>query len=126
MAAVTQTVDLPEEYQRHAKISSEAELQWLPKYTIWDHAIELLPNAMATLPGRLLPLKQDEIMECHCFVGEHLHQGTIRESKSPYVANFFFVKKKDGKLCLVQDYCPLNKWTLRNHNVSPLIPQVID
>jgi hypothetical protein len=47
--------------------------------------------------------------ECHHFVEEHLCQGMIRELKSPYVANFFFVRKKDGKLHLVQDYRPLNK-----------------
>jgi len=125
-ASTTHATGLPPEYQRHGKIFSEAESQRLPRYTIWDHAIELLPNAPATLPGRLLPLKQDEIMECHRFVKEHLARGTIRESKSPYAANFFFVKKKDGKLRPVQDYRPLNKWTLRNRNVSPLIPQVID
>ncbi len=45
---------------------------------------------------------------------------------TPYVANFFFVKKKDGKLRPVQDYRPINKWTRRNQNISPLIPQVID
>jgi hypothetical protein len=42
------------------------------------------------------------------------------------VANFFFVKKKDGKLRPVQDYQPVNKWTKKNHNMSPLIPSVID
>lgn len=36
------------------------------------------------------------------------------------------MKKKDGKLRPVQDYRPLNKWTIRNRNVSPLIPEVID
>lgn len=51
------------------------------------------------------------------------HNPQIQE---PVCHQFFFVKKKDGKLCLVQDYHPLNKWTLRNHNISPLIPQVID
>jgi Reverse transcriptase (RNA-dependent DNA polymerase) len=55
-----------------------------------------------------------------------LARNTIRPSWSPYAANFFFVKKKDGKLRLVQDYRPLNKWTKRNWNVSPLIPAVID
>ena len=40
--------------------------------------------------------------------------------------NFFFIKKKDGKLQPVQDYCPLNKWTKKNKNVSPLISQIID
>ena len=46
-------------------------------------------------------------------------------SKSPYAANFF-IKKKDGKLQPVQDYCPLNKWTKKNKNISPLINQIID
>ncbi len=78
------------------------------------------------MPGRLLPLNQKEIKEVHKFVQEHLARGTIRESWSPYAANFFFVKKKDGKLQPVQDYCPINKWTMKNRNVSPLIPQVID
>ena len=120
------TLTLLAEYQRHSKIFSESESQRLPGHTIWDHAIELLPDAPTTLPGRLLPLTQEEITECQKFVQEHLKRGTIRESKSPYAANFFFVKKKDGKLRPVQDYQPLNKWTIRNRNVSPLIPQVID
>ena len=65
-------------------------------------------------------------MEVHKFVDEHLKRGTIRESWSPYAANFFFVKKKDRKLRPVQDYRPLNKWTIKNRNVFPLIPATID
>jgi len=94
--------------------------------TIWDHAIELLPGAPTTMPGQLLPLNQKEIEEVHKFIQEHLAQGTIQESWSPYTTNFFFVKKKDGKLRPVQDYRPINKWTMKNRNVSLLIPQVID
>jgi hypothetical protein len=40
--------------------------------------------------------------------------------------NFFFMKKKDGKLQPVQDYQPLNKWTKKNQNISPLIPSIIN
>ena len=89
---------IPAEYHHHARIFSEEHSQRLLQHTIWDHAIELLPEAPTTLPGRLLPLTQEEITECHKFVEEHLRRGTIRLSKSPYAANFFFVKKKDGKL----------------------------
>jgi len=107
-------------------VFDEESSQRLPRHTIWDHAIELLPNTPATLLGRLLPLTQKEHEEMHKFIAEHLKRGTIRESWSPYAANFFFVKKKDGKLRPVQDYRPINKWTKKNRNVSPLIPQTID
>ena len=117
---------IPDEYQRHHKVFSEEQSQQLPSHSIWDHAIKLLPGALNSLPGCLLPLNLEEKAEIHKFVQEHLNWGTIRISKSPYAANFFFVKKKDSKLCPVQDYCPLNKWTKKNKNVSPLINQIID
>ena len=70
---------VPAEYQRHGKVFSEEESQRLPQHTIWDHAIELLPGAPHTLPGRLLPLTQAEIAETHKFIEEHLcHDTTDR------------------------------------------------
>jgi hypothetical protein len=109
-----QLLEIPTEYQRHRKVFSEEQSQRLPQHTIWDHAIELLPNAPATLPARLLPLNVIEREEMSKFVNEHLKRGTIRESWSPYAANFFFIKKKDRKLRPVQDYRPINKWTKKN------------
>jgi hypothetical protein len=41
---------IPEEYRRHGKVFSEEKSQRLPKHTIWDHTIELIPNAPNTLP----------------------------------------------------------------------------
>jgi hypothetical protein len=89
---------VPKEYEWHSKVFSKQESQQLPGHIIWDHAIELLPGAPMTLPGQLLPLTQEEIAEVQKFVQEHLDRGTIWPSWSPYAANFFFVKKKDGKL----------------------------
>jgi hypothetical protein len=117
---------IPEEYRWHEKVFSEEKSQRLPKHTIWDHAIELLPNVPDTLPSRLLLLNQKEQEEMRKFVEEHLRQGTIQESWSLYTVNFFFIKKKDGKLRPVQDYRPINKWTKKNRNISPLIPQTIN
>jgi len=125
-AQETDPTKIPKEYSKHSKVFSKEQSQRLPKHTIWDHAIELLPGAPSTMPGCLLPLNQKEIQEVHNFVQKHLKRGTICKSWSPYTANFFFIKKKDGKLRPVQDYCPINKWTKCNQNVSPLIPQVID
>ncbi|TFY79548.1 hypothetical protein EWM64_g4466 [Hericium alpestre] len=39
---------------------------------------------------------------------------------------FFFIKKKDGKLCPVQDYRLLNKGTIPNKYPLPLIGELID
>ncbi len=89
---------VPIEYQQHQKVFSKEESQWLPCHTIWDHAVELLLGAPTSLPRQLLPLTQSEIVKAQKFVAEHLKRGTICKSWSPYAANFFFVKKKDGKL----------------------------
>jgi hypothetical protein len=72
---------VPEEYHQHKKVFSEQASQRLPKHTIWDHAIELTPEAPDTLPGRLLPLTQEEIQAASDFVKEHLECGTIVRSK---------------------------------------------
>ena len=117
---------IPEEYQQHHKVFSKEQSQRLPSHSIWDHTIKLLPGAPNSLPGWLLLLNLEEKAEIHKFVQEHLNWGTIHISKSPYTANFFFVKKKDGKLWPVQDYCPLNKWTKKNKNISLLINQIIN
>jgi Reverse transcriptase (RNA-dependent DNA polymerase) len=107
-------------------VFSEDVSHEFPLSCIWDHAIELKPNAPASLPSKLIPLSQSEQEELHKFVVEHTKRGTIRPSKSPYKACFFYIKKKDGKLRPMQDYRPVNQWTIRNTYPFPLIPELID
>src|SRR5258708_13239062 len=47
-------------------------------------------------------------------VRENLANGHIHLSKSPIGAPVFFVKKKEGSLCLVQDYWKLNEIMIKN------------
>ena len=68
---------VPGKYRQHAKVFSEEASHRLPKHTVWDHTIELLPGAPAILPGRLLPLTQAEIDKASNFVKEHLARNTI-------------------------------------------------
>jgi len=89
---------IPEQYHRYSREFSEEASHEFPPSHIWDHAIELKPRAPASLPGKLIPLSQPELAELCKFIKEHLIRGTIRPSKSPYTASFFFIKKKDGKL----------------------------
>ena len=38
----------------------------------------------------------------------------------------FFVRKKDGKKRMVQDYRYLNEWTIKNNYPLPLISDVLE
>src|SRR6266702_755473 len=59
------------------------------------------------------------------FIKNELEKGYIHISKSPYASFFFFIKKKDGKLQLVQDYHKINALTMRNQYPLPLITDLI-
>jgi RNase H-like domain found in reverse transcriptase/Reverse transcriptase (RNA-dependent DNA polymerase)/Chromo (CHRromatin Organisation MOdifier) domain len=108
------------------RVFSEEASHEFPPSRPWDHAIDLKPGAPAALPGKLIPLSQTELGVLRKFVKEHLTRGTIRPSKSPYKSRFFFIQKKDGTLCAIQDYRPVNQWTIRNTYPLPLIPELID
>jgi transposase InsO family protein len=117
---------IPAAYWRHHKVFSEEASHQFPEPRIWDHAIELKPNAPSTLPSKIYPLTQLEQEELKKFVTEHLQKGYIWPSKSLYATPFFFIKKKDGKLQPVQDYWRINEWTIHNCYPLPLIPQLIN
>ncbi len=94
---------IPECYKDFADIFSEEAFTHLPPCKVWDHAIELHPNAK--LPrGRMFPLSPTEQKELNEFLRENLVNGQIHPLKSPIRAPVFFIKKKEGSLCLVQDY----------------------
>ena len=50
----------------------------------------------------------------------------IMESKSRYIAPYFYIPKKDGSLWLVQNYRKLNQVTIKNKTPLPLIGEVIN
>jgi hypothetical protein len=110
----------------YSRVFSEEASHKFPPSRPWDHAIELKPGAPAALPGKLIPLSQAELIELRSFVKEHTARGTIRPSKSLYKSRFFYIKKKDGRLRPVQDYRPVNEWTICNTYPLPLIPELID
>jgi len=117
---------IPKSYRDFADVFSDEESKKMPPKRPWDHKIELKPGAPLTLISQTIKLSAAEEEELQKFIDEHLERGTIQRSKSPYAASFFFIKKKNGKLRPVQDYRPINKWTIKNRYPLPLIPQLID
>jgi RNase H-like domain found in reverse transcriptase/Reverse transcriptase (RNA-dependent DNA polymerase) len=71
------------------------------------------------------PLSPSEQKELDVFLQENLDSGCIRPSKSLMVSPVFFIKKMDGALRLVQDYCALNTVTVKNKYPLPLISELI-
>jgi len=71
-----------------------------------------------------MTLKEEDAL--NQWLDEQLKAGLIVESKSRYVAPYFYILKKDGLLWLVQDYKKLNQITIKDKMPLPLIGEVID
>jgi transposase InsO family protein len=97
----------------------------LPAHKQWDHAIELIPQAVPR-SCKVYPLSPSEQRELDIFLEENLRTGRIRPSKSPMASPVFFIKKKDGSLRLVQDYRALNDLTIKNRYPLPLISELVN
>ena len=71
-----------------------------------------------------MPVNEQE--ELDRFLDESLRKGYITPSKSPIASPVFFIKKKDGRLHLVQDYRKLNDFTIKNHYPLPLASNIVN
>jgi len=118
------TTPLPAYVAEFQSVFAKEDFNILLEHRKWDHAIELIPGvepkSLKVYP--LFPLEQTEL---DAFLEENLRTGRIRPSKSPIAAPVFFIKKKDGLLRLVQDYCTLNATTVKNKYSLPLISELV-
>ena len=121
----TSKVELPEVYKRYASVFSEEEAQRFPPSWPWNHLIDFKSGALDAIDCKVYPMTRTEDDALDKFIDEQLAKGYIRPSISPYASSFFFIKKKDRKLRLVQDYWNINKWTVRNQYPLPLITTLI-
>ncbi|KAF8823142.1 hypothetical protein HHX47_DHR12000006 [Lentinula edodes] len=116
---------VPEQYRDFKKVFSESASERLPAHQPWDHAIDLVPGAPATMRTKIYPMSLNEQEELDRFLEENLRKGYIVPSKSPISSLVFFIKKKDGKLRFVQDYRKLNEYTVKNRYPLPLVADII-
>jgi len=71
-------------------------------------------------------MSRQEKEEVREFMEEQLRKGYIRPSKLLQTSLVFFVRKKDEKKRMVQDYWYLNKGTVKDNYPLPLISDLID
>jgi len=105
-------------------VFAKEDFDILPKHRQWDHTIKLILGSEPK-SSKVYPLSPVEQKELNAFLEENLHTRRIRPSKSPMAAPVFFIKKKDGSLQLVQDYCALNSMTVKNKYPLPLISELV-
>jgi hypothetical protein len=56
----TQMVEIPSEYQRHAKVFDEEASNRFPPSRSWDHAIELKTDAPRAIDCKVYPMTPTE------------------------------------------------------------------
>jgi hypothetical protein len=105
---------VPAHYWHFSKVFSNAKSERLPKHQPWDHTINLKEGAPETVRAKVYPMPPNEQQELDVFLKDNLRNRYITPSKSPRASPVFFIKKKDGKLQLVQDYHKLNNITIKN------------
>ena len=114
-----------EKFHQWIKVFGKKQSERIPMRKLWDYAIDV-KEGFIPQKGKVYPLSREEREEVREFVKEQLRKRYIWPSKSPQMAPVFFVGKKDGKKRMVQDYRYLNKWTVKNNYLLPLILDVLE
>jgi Reverse transcriptase (RNA-dependent DNA polymerase) len=117
--------EVPAEYQHHQVVFSETAAHKFPPSHPEDHAIKLKPDAPDMIKCKTYLLTKPEMDAAKKFLDENQAMGYIEPTNSPYSSPFFFIKKKDGSLRPVQDYCEINKWTIRDVYPIPQITHIL-
>jgi len=115
----------PPQLHMYLDVLKKAPSECLTLCKLWDHTIDLNPDFVPRKP-KLYPMSPTEQQEVKDFVDDQLKKGYIWPTKLPQTSPVFFILKKDGKKRMVQDYCYLNKGTIKNNYPLPLILELID
>jgi len=77
---------IPKQYHCHACVFREKDSEKFPDRRPWDHAIDLKPDAPASINCHVYPLSPKECEEQKKFLATNLRLKHIRRSKSPYAS----------------------------------------
>jgi len=114
-----------EKFHKWIKVFGKKQSERMLARKVWDHTIEI-KEGFVPRKGKVYLLSREEREEVWEFIKEQLRKGYIRLLKLPQTALVFFVRKKDGKKQMVQDYWYLNEWMIKNNYSLPLISDVIE
>ena len=116
---------VPPQYHVYLDVFEKKASEYIPLRKPWDHAIDLVLD-FKPIKSHIYPCSPTEQAEIDAFIDDQLAKGYIRPSTSDQTSGVFFIPKKDGKKCMVQDYWYINSKTLKNNYPLPLILELID
>jgi hypothetical protein len=116
---------LPIRYKEYQDVFEKKNADLLPQYGPYNCAIDL-QEVTQPLFGPIYNLSQNEFAALQEYFEENLAKNFIWHSKSLAGVPIFFVKKKNGSLRMCVDYCGLNKITIKNRYLLPLISRLLD
>ena len=115
---------VPDYVKGFKTVFTKKDFNVLLEYYYWDHAIEFFPG-LEPKSSKVYPLSSIEQKELNTFLKENLYTKWIQPFKSSMATPVFFIKKKNGLLCLVQDYCSLNAMMIKNKYPFLLISKLV-
>ena len=114
---------LPKQYWQYKDLFTNKKAEMLTPRRPLDHAIDLKEGATPPC-GQIYPMSTYQLEELSKYLCKMLAEGNIVHSKSPAGAPILFVPKPDGKLWLCVDYRQLNKLTILNKYLLPLMNEL--
>ena len=97
----------------------------LPNHRFEDHEIELLEKKQAFFVQNYKSLLEQEKKAMKKYINKHFGKSFIRPSLSAAVAPVLLVRKPGGGLRFCMNYRALNKITVKNWYLIPLINEIL-
>ena len=124
----TAAVEIPAEYQQHAKVFSKEESRHFPPEHPLDHVINLKPGSPDSLNCKIYLTMQMQRVELQEWIKDMKDKKYIEDADpdEAYIASsFFYIPKKDGKSWPVQDHQKVSAMTQHDLYPVPLIAPTI-
>ena len=116
---------MPQRFHKQLKVFGKAELKRIPVRKPWNHAINLKKDFIPKKERTYLILreKKEKVRE---LMEKQSRKGYIRSSKLPQTLLVFFIRKKNEKKKIIQNYRYLNKRIVKNNYLLLLILDLIN
>ena len=118
-----ETKELPSHYCQHWWVFSE---KLFPPARKDDHTIKLKPGVLDTILNHAYKWMPDKDKVGCKWLKENEDLGYIEKGDLPWATPCFFIKKKDGTLWPVQDYCVIYEWMIPDVYLLPQIETILE